>query len=154
VCISLLSFVEMGARKKLVLYKDSYNKIINMTIQGFMEGEEEIMRLDVFPLYQLPAHVVKVIGYDKGGIAFSGMSFNWESFHKSSMCRLLERVRGEVEGIKCETGRDPFPRDLNEVVDLSLTQIDECLKFAGRINYNKALQEIKDLLNSYITELK
>jgi hypothetical protein len=63
-----------------------------------------------------------------------------KSFNKASMCRLLERVKGNVEGIKL----------INFTTNGQAGQMEKEIMY----RVNKSLEEVTDILNSYITEMK
>lgn len=65
---------------------------------NIIDKELEKMKdeFDVFPLFSLPAYCVKVVGYDKGGIAFSGQHFDTESFLRTSLSTVREETIKEV----------------------------------------------------------
>ena len=66
------------------------------------ELEEKVMKefdeeFGAFSLYLLPAHVVNVVGEDRGGVKFRGQSFNLKEEIHDSQRRLVKKLVGEIE---------------------------------------------------------
>lgn len=72
-------------------------------------------------------------------------------FLKDSLLRVqesvLEEVRGQIDKSKCEL--PPKPKVLisgNKTHRVPLEELDDVLKWAGRFNYNKALDDLLEIL--------
>ena len=55
---------------------------------------------------------------------------------------LLTAVEEAIGEQKCKVPKNPLPKNLNDLETLTVERIDECLKYAGRFNYNKAIDDI------------
>ena len=77
------------------------------------------------------------VGYDEG------MSDEVENCpHTKSYKAGLEGVRNEVERMKCECPNRPKPQ--KELTDLF---VDSSLKYVGRFNYNKSIDDVLTLID-------
>ena len=78
-------------------------------------------------------------GYDEG--FRDGKIFVYDERSKDRDT-LIDKIEMEI----CEVPKDPLPRSLKDLETISIAKIDECLKYAGRVNYNKALSDVKQII--------
>ena len=77
-----------------------------------------------------------------GNEAFNNLRNEILSFIESELALRDEMWRKKTEGLKCAVPKNPFPRNLNDLETLTVKRIDDCLKYAGRLNYNRALTDL------------
>jgi hypothetical protein len=61
-----------------------------------------------------------------------------------STTQLVEKIKGECEKDKCEC--PPEPKNLDP---RKLSDIDKLLKYVGRFNYNKAIDDLIKIISKY-----
>lgn len=60
---------------------------------------------------------------------------------------MKEDIVKMIKGLKCEVPKNSLPTTLNDLETFTVERIDDCLKYAGRFNYNKALSDLLAEIN-------
>ncbi|MEO7592334.1 MAG: hypothetical protein ABI134_14050 [Byssovorax sp.] len=111
------------------------------TIQDFIEGEGNMFD------EEFPTDYIRVVC---PGADYSA-SYEIKSFHKSSMCRLLERVLGSIN----ESIGDDFEISYTQDVDITKLSNELIAEMNGAKKATLGTKKIiTDILNSYIAEMK
>jgi len=73
-----------------------------------------------------------------------------KSFIESLLKSKQEEIEKTIERTKCEVPKNPLPKGKRDLGEITFKKIDDCLKYAGRINYNKAIDDLKPIISNLL----
>lgn len=124
-----------------------------MTIKDIVQKGRERFRREFINLMTIVIPV-KPRGEENGNHKLMERTLEVESHIDSRLIEVLEGVKEQVKKERCTVPKDPFPKKPNDLAKLTIKEIDECLKYAGRVNYNKSIDDVLSLITSVIDEIK